>query len=765
MQKNSKYDWHYSSIGGVMRVNIETGQDIAHLGELDQKLWTVLSCPTKGLEFCEKTLQLMDTDGDGKIRVNEIVAVAEWLCNVLADPQILIDGSDGVRMSDFSGSADGQRLKNIAQQILGSLGVSGDTITVADTSDSIAIFSKTRFNGDGVITTSSTEDESLKDIIIKVMECIGSTVDRSGENGINQESLEKFYKACSDYSEWCNSVNGVNLPYGDDTATALEVSNAIRSKIADYFMRCKLIAFHEDASSALDVQVAKIESISEKDLSTMSEDIAEYPLARPNKECLLYINGVVNPSWKAAFDRLKQFILDKEFPEKEAFSEEEWNAVLAKLDAYKLWMASKIGTEVESLGIEVVNRIVSENRQSDLQAIIDQDNAVADEVNAIAEVDKLLYFKRDFYKLLRNYVTMADFYSRKEESKAVFQCGTLYIDQRCLDLCVKVDDMGKHADMAGLSAMYLVYCTCTSKVKGQSMNIVAVLTDGDIDGMRVGKNAVFYDRSGLDWDAVVTKIVDNPISIRQAFWSPYRKLGNFITDKINKSAAEKEANSIDKLTSKTDAAITDVQTDMEAAKENPEAYKAVQSEKRKQQAFDIAKFAGIFASIGLALGLIGDMFTGLVTLIAAKWYNIFILVFGIVMVVSGPSMFIAWTKLRKRNLGPVLNANGWAINSKILVNILFGATLTNMAKYPKMDIHSLSDPFVQKKSPVWKKWLCGVVVVVIVAFATLFVTDNLKCIGLPFHKNSVEAIAPNTAEIGRADSLIDSTSVELVVAE
>ena len=70
------YDWKYSVVGGVTRVNIETGEDIAHLGELDQKLWTVLSCPVKGLEFDEKTLALMDLDGDGKIRVNEMVAAS-----------------------------------------------------------------------------------------------------------------------------------------------------------------------------------------------------------------------------------------------------------------------------------------------------------------------------------------------------------------------------------------------------------------------------------------------------------------------------------------------------------------------------------------------------------------------------------------------------------------------------------------------------------------------------------------------------------------
>ena len=365
---------------------------------------------------------------------------------------------------------------------------------------------------------------------------------------------------------------------------------------------------------------------------------------------------------------------------------------------------------MEELGIEAIDKMLADECQSKLQALIDQDNSVADEVNAIAEVDKLLYLKRDYYKLLCNYVTMADFYSRKDGNEAVFQCGRLFIDQRCLDLCIRVEDMSKQAEMASLSGMYLIYCTCTSKVKNATMNIVAVLTDGDVDNMRVGKNAIFYDRSGLDWDAVVTKIVDNPVSIRQAFWSPYRKLGRFITDKINKNAAEKEAKSMQNLTAKTDTALVDAQTGMAAAQQNPNG---TQPKAQAPQPFDIAKFAGIFAALGMALGMIGAAIMAIID----PWYNIFILLGVLVLCTSGPSMFIAWTKLRKRNLGPVLNANGWAINSKLLVNILFGQSLTGMAKYPKLDLNQLSDPFTVK-TPWWKKLLrwgiTGIVILAIV---------------------------------------------------
>lgn len=757
----SGYDWHYCSVGGVIRVIIETGEDIRHLPELDQKLWTVLSCPTKGLEFPEKTLQLLDTDGDAKIRVNEVVAASQWLCNVLRDPQLLIEGGDGLNLNDFSDTDEGKRLQSIARQILQSLGIDRDMITIADTSDSIAIFSKTRFNGDGVITANSTDDEALKDIIAKAIEKIGSVTDRSGEQGINQEILEKFYKACTDYAAWCHAAES-DLPYGDDTEAALAAVDAIKAKMADYFMRCKLIAFDEDAAAALDVQVAKIESISGNDLNTCADEIATYPLARPNKECRMLLNGVVNPMWEGAFDALKTLVLDKDFAGQESISEDEWNAIVAKFDAFEAWKGAKAGTEVEELGLETVDKILAENRQADLQAIIDQDNAVADEVNAISEVDKLLFLKRDFYHLLRNYVTFADFYNRKESAEAVFQCGHLYIDQRCLDLCIRVEDMGKHADMAGLSGMYLVYCNCVSKVKNQTMTIVAVLTDGDIDGMREGKNAVFYDRDGQDWDAVVTKIVDNPISIRQAFWSPYRKLGNFITEKINKSAAEKEANSMSNLTAKTDSALTSAQADMAAAQADPEAAKAAQAAKAAEAkpAFDIAKFAGIFAAIGMALGMIGSAIVAIID----PWTNIIVLFFVLVICISGPSMFIAWSKLRKRNLGPILNANGWAINSKVLVNILFGATLTSMAKYPRLDLKSMSDPFVSNETPLWKKWLRGILIVVVLVGLVIGIMFLLH--KGPFAKDCNLKVQSANVEMGtvKGDGIFKDYTYDTIVA-
>ena len=88
IKKDQKYKWEFENIGGCSRVKISSGNDIAHLDELDIKMWTVLSCPVKGLEIEEKSLKYMDRDADGKIRVNDVISVAKWMTLIQFTPVI-----------------------------------------------------------------------------------------------------------------------------------------------------------------------------------------------------------------------------------------------------------------------------------------------------------------------------------------------------------------------------------------------------------------------------------------------------------------------------------------------------------------------------------------------------------------------------------------------------------------------------------------------------------------------------------------------------
>ena len=718
-----KYKWNFTTIGGVTRVCIDNGQAIAHLDELDQKLWTVLSCPVDGVILDKKTLSILDTNADGRIHVNEMVAAAKWLTKIINDPDLLLKKDNFIPLSAFNeDDVEGKQLKASAIQILKNLGLEKDSISINDTADSIAIFSKTQFNGDGVITDFSTDDAELKAVIADCISATGGTMDRSGDNGITADQLEQFYAALEQYKAWKDAAGEAEFPYGDNTEAALQACLAVKEKIADYFMRCKLAAFNSETTAKLDATADRIAAISDKDLSLCNDEIALYPLARVTAAGELPVSEGLNPAWQSAMAILKALVLDVDYPNAQFITETEWNSILSKFAAYTAWKSSKAGDIVEKLGYDRVAELLDSNKKEALLAVIAEDKALEGEANSIDAVDKLLHLYRDYYSLLCNFVTFSEFY--KPKSKALFLAGNLFIDQRCCELCIKVPDMAKSAASSGLSGMYILYCDCVAKHSAAKMTIAAIITDGDINDLRVGKNAIFYDRDGKDWDATVVKIVDNPISIRQAFFSPYRKMAEAVENTINKFAAEKDAKIMKDATTKISAAPATAAAGTAPAEVKPP--------------FDIAKFAGIFAAIGMAVGALGTALASIFDkFIDLSVWQVLVVLLVIMLIISGPSMLMAKMKLRKRDLSPLLNANGWAMNAKVKVNVKFGATLTKLAKIPVMNIKS--DPFADKEMPKWKKWTITIFVALVAIFAILFFNNKLSCFGLEWNKNKEEA--------------------------
>jgi len=706
INKNQKYKWQFENIGGCSRVKISRGQDIAHLDELDTKMWTVLSCPVKGLEIDEKSLAYMDLDADGKIRVNDVVGVSKWITRVLKDPDLLLKGKDGVSLDDINvDNEEGQKLCKAAKQILTNLGKEENKISLADTADVAAIFAKTRFNGDGIITPASSDDADEVAAITAAVAKTGGTMDRSGVQGVTAAQIEQFYAELKAYSDWCAAE--VSAPFADKTDAVIAAYQALDAKMKDFFMRNKLANFSPDSTVALDVQTSRIEAISAENLSAKGEEIAAYPIARITGQAALDLTAAINPAWAGQMAVLQGTAIPAG---QQSLTEDDWAAIGAKFAAYTAWKASKAGASVEDLTLDVVNTLLKQDKKQALLDLVAQDAAYKEEADNIDMVDKFLHIVRDFYRLLKNFITFHDFYHKDKKVSAIFQSGTLIIDQRACHYCMKVENMAAHNASAATSGMFLVYCDCTTKTRAAKQQIVAAVTVGEVGNLIVGKNALYYDNAGVEWDAVITKVVDNPISVAQAFWSPYRRMATAVENLINKSAAEKDNKMMADATAKINATPTTLPA-APAEGADPAAAKPAAA----TPPFDIAKFAGIFAAIGMAVGMIATALVNLAKgLLELSWWQLILVFLGLLMLVSGPAMVLAWLKLRRRNIAPLLNANGWAVNAAAKISIPFGETLTDMPKYPKL---KLKDPYAKTGMPVWAKILVTLLVLAVIAVA------------------------------------------------
>src|SRR5512135_160093 len=116
---SSKHTWKFFRAGGFDQVQLDAGADLLALDQLDQKLWVALSCPTRGIEFDSRTLDMIDADGDGQVRANEVLAALSWAGTLLKNPELLVHGADSLALADIADdSEEGKQVLASAQHIL-----------------------------------------------------------------------------------------------------------------------------------------------------------------------------------------------------------------------------------------------------------------------------------------------------------------------------------------------------------------------------------------------------------------------------------------------------------------------------------------------------------------------------------------------------------------------------------------------------------------------------------------------------------------------
>jgi hypothetical protein len=698
----ANYSWKFFRAGGFNQVVINSGTDLINLDQLDQKLWVALACPTTGVEFDKVTLALIDTDKDGRVRAPELIAAARWAGGLMKNPDDLLKGSPTLKPAAINdANPEGKLIANFARQVLGK--GDSDEVTFDEAAAAAATFAAKPFNGDGIVPADSASDDATKAVITDIITCLGADTDVSGKPGISQAKTDQFFTEAAAYSAWWKKAeaDATVLPLGVNTEAAAGAVKAVKAKVEDYFARGRLAAFDPRSVNALNRDEKDYAALGAKDLTNDHADIASLPLAQVGATTPLPLTEGINPAWAGAIAALQTNAITPLLGTKTVLTEADWNALTGKLAAFDAWNAGKSGGSVEKIGLARAREILASKAKETLTALIAKDAAEAGNSTAVIGLHRLIHYHRDLAKLCRNFVSFADFYGRKD--KAIFQAGTLYLDQRSCDLCLSVDDAGKHAAMAGMAGTYLAYCDCARKGSGEKLSIVAAFTGGDSDNLIVGRNGIFYDRAGRDWDATITKIVENPISIRQAFWAPYKKLVRMIEERAAKQAAAADANSNAQLTAVANAPLAPAGTAAPAAPAKP--------------AFD----PSVIALISLALGSLAAAGASLLVFLGKfETWQIPLVVAGIMLVISAPSMAIAWLKLRKRNLGPILDANGWAVNAKAKMNVPFGGALTGVAALPPGATFGAADKFAEKPS-AWPKVLA---VAFVIWFIWAFLNDS-----------------------------------------
>lgn len=738
LKETAKELWNFFRAAGVLQAVVD-GKAFRSLKDLPDENWAVLSCPTAGLNFDAKTISFIDDNNDGHIRIAEVLKAIDWLSLRLGNMDGLLANSDVVSLSAFADTPEGNELKMVAQSLLATIGKADATeISLADVMSRQATFLAAEFNGDGVLVPGPIKDDAKAKLFADIIATTGGVNDRSGVKGVDKATIEAFYGACKSHLEWIEKgrVEADTIqPLGDATEGAVAALEAVRAKVEDYFHRCRLVAFDSTASKPLNRSEADYAAIAQDDMANAADAIAAFPLSRIEAGAPLRLREGVNPEWSqrlAAFaDKVASPLLGKT---SDVITEEDWRTVCDKLNPFIKWKGSIAGANVASLGEARIKELLADDATKDaILALIEKDLACYSEIAHLDDLEKFVRLHANINRFLNNFVNFSDYYNPEREE--IYRAGRLYIDGRVCKECVYVDNMAAHATLAASSKIFLAYCNITRPQTGEKRVICAAVTAGFASTIWVGRNGIFYDAKGNDWNAVVVKICDCQISLKEAFWAPWLKISDLIGAQVKKLLSAQE-------TAMMGAATTKVTSSIPAT---PPAA-PVADQKR-----DGAAMASSVAAVGIAIGIIGSAIGGLISAIKGVSFMQGILgVVAVFLIVSGPAVILAWFKIRARDFAPVLNACGWAINKKMRMPLRLSNVFTYEAVIPVDSKIEMHDPYKEKH--FWRKTLIVTVLLALIYgwvwwFHSEWLPENLrrKC---PVEKEKVEcvekAVAPET---------------------
>lgn len=649
----------FKKYGGSYQLRIQNAEDMEKIQDLDAVYWAATSIPIDSLN-CDKAFTgYVDTDNNGRIRPAEIKDAWTWLTRVLANRHRLAEATEVLRLQDIDTQcAEGQKLRATAELILDNLKMSAtDEISLSQIRDVRSIMSNAASNGDGIIPPEATNDADLAQFIKVIMDTAGSRIDASGKPGIGEKELELFVQEAKSFLAWKAQgeiPHGQEfsdiMPWANETGAAQELVKNIEGKIDQFFAQCYLVKFDKRAANEMLLREQELKEIDFSDTSELLDRMKQSPLAVPNAAGILDLDGEINPLYEEALHQLKVEVLHRALGKTlKQLHQNDWRKVKSIFHVHRQWLENKQGGMVDKLGQETLRSYLDGPYQEQAIELVKKDLAVANDLNQIQNLEKLILFQRWLMVLANNFVSFADLYN--PHTRALFEVGTLVIDERLITFVMGVGDRAAHKKISQNSMMYLLYAKVTGREdKDISFEIVAPVTSGNSDGLTVGKRGIFFTVDGREWDAEIVDILDNPISVWESVKAPFKKISQFIQKQVEKTAKSSE----EKLVSVASAPSTS------------------------------GSARDLMLGGGIAIAALGSSFAYITKALSeVQPLQILIAVLGLAMVVLLPGIFSGFLKIRRRDISGLLEASGWAVNVRMRVSHTMGLLFTHKPELPK----------------------------------------------------------------------------------
>jgi len=659
----------FRQYGKTCQLRIDTPEDLENVLHLDESLWVATSAPVSAFRCDPRLLELLDTGKNGRIRTAEVKQAVAWLLRMLSDTSRLAEEKPSLFLSAIrSDDAGGVALLDSARYVLKTLGADAEEISLGQVRSFLGELKKQPLNGDGVIVPGSAQSPAVAGFIEDAVAATGGTADAGGEQGVTKEQIDQFLADTVAYLDWQSrgtprdddSTTEV-LPFGARTPELYDLYVRHAGAVDDFFALCRMARF---APQHVKDEVFRtgLPDALVRGLDETRACLAQAPIAPVGAEAVIPLGeDGVNPAYEGWLEELARTVVSGvlgSLPDR--IGEADWNRVRSAFAPYAAYLADKKGSGVEKIPLDRLRSYRSGELADAARALIERDRHVATILEGVLALERLLLYHENLLRLANNFVNFSQLYSPHE--KALFEMGALVMDGRWFNFAVRVSDVDSHRKLAGTSNLFTLYLEVTEEPGGKSYHVAVPATSGSRGNLVVGKRGVFFDIHGRPYDARVTHIIENPISLREALVAPFSRLWRFLIGKIEAMSTSSEKD----LQQQTAGFLQAPPTAAPATAGQPASSRA-----------------GLLVGLSLSAAAVGSAFAFVTkTLAGLEYWQILAGILGGALAVGIPVSLIAIMKLRRQDLSSLLEGCGWAINARMRPNVAQRRQFTRSVAYP-----------------------------------------------------------------------------------
>ncbi len=674
----------FARFGRAHHLRIEGAGDLRRVLALQEALWVASSASVATLNADPVLLGLLDDDRDGRIQAGDLKDAIRWLLTHLADTSGIREGNTTLQRSALADGGESSEEIHLAwSNTLRRLDSAKATeLTLEQLRTVRAEQAKRGLSEAGVVKPESAEDDATRALIEDVLATVGGVEHPGGGRGVTEEQLDRFLAEAATQLEWLDrgalpegKDDSPVMPLGRETAEAFAAYQTLRPKLAEYFDLCD--ASRIDPSLA-DAAWASEEARKEFRLGD-SEALRGYlrraPVAPPSPEGSLPLHGTINPTYVPALARFTREVLGRlHDPVGPTLERDEWLRIDDLFEAHRGWVAERPAVSVGELAEDRLRVILAAGETVEaVRELLSESHLEALDLGRVRELERLILLQAWILPLVTSFVSFPDLYDSKR--RALFEMGTLVMDGCHFTMAVRVSNRKSHAKLSDDSNLFVLFVE-VSEQEGKPLYEVAVpVTSGGRGNLAVGKRGLFVDTDGKQLHARVVQIVENPISFREALIAPFARLGNALSERLEKMQEQAEQ--------KIESA------GMGAADRLEQAAAGTTEEAQATAAPAVAAPAatgsagGWLAGGGIAVAALGSSSAFVIkTLAGMELWTIGAGVGSLALAVLLPILLVAWLKLRRRDLSAILEGSDWGINARMRLTRAQARAFTYRPDFP-----------------------------------------------------------------------------------